>query len=358
MESTHPFAEAWGRFKKNRTAFFATIFLGVLYFICLLAPFFSPYNSQTQHLDAAYHKPVGVHVFDAEGVHWPFVYKYELIDKARQIYTPIVGKRYPLRFFGKGDAYKLLGLIPMTRHFVTVDAPGRLHFLGTDLIGRDVLSRLLVGSQVSLSIGFLGILISFPLALLIGGISAYVGGKVDASIMRFLDVLMAIPGLYLVLTIRYVFPQKLSSIQIYLIITMIFSLIDWAGMSRVIRGIGLSEKERAHVYAARCLGQSPGLIIWRHIIPATFAYCIVAATLSIPGYILGEATLSYLNLGIQEPDASWGLMLAQAQSIRVFTQFWWILSPGVAIFIVVLAFNYVGEGLRDALDPKMKVVRS
>jgi peptide/nickel transport system permease protein len=211
---------------------------------------------------------------------------------------------------------------------------------------------LLYGSQVSLSIGLAGIIISFALGLLIGGISGYFGGWTDTLIMRWCELIMSIPTLYLIIALRSVFRPNISSVQIYGMIIIIYSFIRWAGTARIIRGMTLSLRERQYVLAAKSMGQSNLKIILRHILPGTFSYVIIAATLSVPYYILGEVTISYLGVGIQEPSASWGLMLSAAQNTEYMHSFPWLLAPGAAIFITVLAFNFLGDGLRDAADTK------
>jgi peptide/nickel transport system permease protein len=211
---------------------------------------------------------------------------------------------------------------------------------------------LLYGSQISLSIGLIGILIRFSLGIVIGGISGYFGGATDTVIMRFCELIMSIPALYLILSLRATFPPGLSSTKLYLMIVAILSLIGWASTARVIRGMALSLRERQFVLAARTLGLPNWRIVLRHILPGTFSYVIVAATLSVPYYILGEVVLSFLGVGIQEPEASWGIMLSEAQNTEYLTNYPWLLAPGVAIFITVLAFNFLGDGLRDAVDTK------
>ena len=268
-------------------------------------------------------------------------------------YEAVAGDLKPLKFLVEGEDYTLFGLLHLKRHlFGTGDPDYPVYLLGADQFGRDILSRVLYGSQVSLSIGIIGITLSFSLGMLIGGISGYVGGTTDTLTMRACELIMSIPGLYLIMALRSVFPSSLSSTQVYLLIIVILSFIRWASSARVIRGMALSLRERQYVLAAKSLGQTPLRIVVRHILPGTFSYVIVAATLSIPYYILGEVVLSYLNVGIQEPEASWGLMLNAAQNYQYLQDYPWLLAPGGAIFVTVLAFNFLGDGLRDAADAK------
>jgi peptide/nickel transport system permease protein len=264
---------------------------------------------------------------------------------------------YPIRFFVKGWEGKMLFFIPFKYHLFGVvnydNNPYVKYFLlGSDMFGRDQFSRIIKASRISLSIGLVGIFITFILGLFFGGISGYYGGIVDDVLMRFAELIMSIPGFYLLILLRAILPLDIPSTQVYILIVFILSFISWAGLSRVIRGMVLSISRREFVDAAKTLGYPDSKIIWKHIIPNTSTYLIVRATLDIPSYILGEAALSFLNLGIREPDASWGLMLSQAQNMYVLTKAPWLLLPGVFIFIAVLSFNFLGDGLRDAFDPK------
>ncbi len=328
------------------------IILSVFYLSAIFAPFIAPYTTAEQNLKKTYHPPTGI-IWKEGGWH---VKVYENVDPTAAKYESAQGNSAPIRFFAKGYPYKFLGLIPSERHLFQVDEGNKIYLLGSDSTGRDTFSRLLYGSRISLSIGLIGISITMIMGFIVGGLSGYYGGTLDFCAMRIVEFLMAIPGLYLLLALRSALAPYFDSAQMYFVIVIILAIIGWAGTARIIRGMSLSIRSRQFILASESMGQSSFKILFKHILPNLTSYLLVAATLSIPGYILGEAALSFLGLGIQEPSASWGLMLSQAQNMKVFMlNFWWLLTPGLAIFITVIAFNVLGDTLRDIVDPKMKV---
>ncbi|MBU8912962.1 MAG: ABC transporter permease [Spirochaetales bacterium] len=263
------------------------------------------------------------------------------------------GNKNFIGLFAEGSPYSFLGMFTASRHFLT-SPTGGYFALGTDALGRDIVSRLMHGSRVSLTVGLLGAAITFVIGLMIGGIAGYAGGAIDTILMRLAEVVYAIPGLYLLFALRAAFPPDLTSTQVYLLIVIILSGIGWATLSRVIRGLVLSIKQEDFVMSARTMGLGSFKIIRKHVLPNTLSFVIVQVTLTIPAYILGESALSLLGLGITNPQSSWGLMLSVARNYRVVYQFPWILIPGFMIFLAILAWNFFGDGIRDAVDPKSK----
>ena len=341
---------------KSRVTTYSLFFIAFLYFGALFADFISPYPYDVQFRHYPYHPPTPIHFFDEKGNFHivPFVYGHKLVDPVRKLYTVDFSKKYRIKLFVRGYPHYLFGFIKTDLHLFGVEKGGHIFLLGTDRLGRDVFSRLLYGARISLTVGLVGVAISFFLGTIVGGISGYYGGLTDTVIMRLVEILMAFPAFYLMLALRSMFPISMPSTLVFLVIVAILSLIGWAGLSRVIRGMVLSIREQDYVKAAKVLGGSDLYVIVKHVIPNTFSYVIIAATLSVPAYILGEAALSLIGLGVQEPFPSWGNMLSEASNVYVLSNYPWILAPGLAISLVVIAFNLLGDGLRDYFDVKLE----
>lgn len=343
---------------KDKFARIALIVLGAIYFALFFADFIAPYTKDFSDRTMAYVPPSKIFTITPEGkLSKPYTYNYvrEFDKNNLEIkYTLDRSKKHYIKFFSQGQPYKFLGLIPMKRHLITTDNNGRLFLLGTDINGRDVFSRLLFGGRISMTIGFLALFVLFPIGLLYGGISGYFGGKVDTIMMRFAEAIMSIPSFYLLIILASILPSGMSSTQRFMLIVIILALIGWAGFARVVRGMVLSVKNQEYVQAAQSIGASKMRIIIKHILPQTTSFVIVAMTLSVPSYILSESGLSFLGLGIQQPDASWGNMLKEAQEFTNILYRPWLLTPGFLIFVSVLAFNVIGDTIRDVLDPKSK----
>lgn len=345
----------WRRLRRNRAAMAGLYLLAALYAGAALAGPLAPYKYDNAAYDFSFHPPMitRIRFFDENGrLVRPYVYGIQVADPQLKIYREDKSRKYPLRFFARGDQYSLFWGLRWDVHLFGVDPPGRIYLFGADQFGRDIFSRILYGGQISLSVGIVGIIISTAIGMLVGGAAGYFGGAVDFLIMRATEVLLALPSIYFILILRQMFGSGLSSSEMYLIIVIILSLVGWAVEARVIRGMVLSIREREYVVAARALGLSHARIITRHVLPNTLSFVIVTATLSVPYYILGEVALSFLGVGIQEPEASWGNMLRDGQNIRYLTDFPWVLAPGLFIFLAVMGWNFLGDGLRDASDPR------
>ena len=344
---------------RDKFALVALIILGVIYFCLLFADFIAPYTKDFSDRNQSYAPPSKIFMISEKGhFSWPYTYNYkrEFDPEAMQVdYKLDRTQKYYLKPFIKGEKYKFLGLIPGDRHLIGVDPQGRLYFLGTDINGRDVFSRILFGGRISMTIGFLALFVLFPIGLLYGGISGYFGGKVDMLMMRFAEAVMSIPSFYLLIILAAILPSNMTSIQRFMLIVVILALIGWAGFARVVRGMVLSVKTQEFVQSAQAIGASRLRIIIKHILPQTTSYVIVAMTLSVPSYILSESGLSFLGLGIQQPDASWGNMLKEAQEYINILYRPWLLTPGFLIFVAVLSFNLIGDTIRDVLDPKSRI---
>jgi peptide/nickel transport system permease protein len=342
----------WRQFRRHRLALIGVAILVPVYFTAIFAEFFAPMSSSTANTSMTYAPPqlpryssdLGLHVYGYTTERDPKTYE--------QRYTEDRTKHIKVGLFVHGDEYKLLGLIPSDIHLIGPVTKGEPFFLlGSDQNGRDLLSRLIHGARVSLSIGLVGVMASFLLGMLIGGVSGYFGGAVDNIVQRIIEFLMAIPTLPLWMALSATLPTDWGPLTRYFAITVLLSLIGWTGLARDVRGRFLSLREEDFVTAARLDGVGRMSIIFRHMIPSFASHIIASLSLAIPSMILGETSLSFLGLGLQAPAVSWGVLLEGAQNVRVVANAPWMLAPGVAVVVVVVAMNFFGDGLRDAADP-------
>jgi len=386
-----PFRIGLRRLRRNGSAMAALALLVAFYALALFADFVAPYSYESEVRDMSYAPPL-LRWRDASGrFTWrPFVYRrwFDFDHKTHErVWREDRGKRYPVTLFARGEEYRLLWLFPTTVHLFGLGepiaeeappeppapaapaaagilpgldlgppdeeaVPPRVYLFGADARGRCLFSRICYGARISMSIGLVGSAITFVLGMLVGGVSGYFGGKADVVIQRMCEMIMMIPGFYLMLALRSALPMDLPSTQVYLMLVVIMSFIGWAGFARVIRGLVLAIRAMDYAVAARALGAGSGRIIVRHVLPNTLSYAIISLTMGIPGYILGESGLSMIGLGIQDPEASWGNLLSDAMAIHQIRYHPWVPLPGCFIFLAVVAFNMFGDGLRDAFDPQ------
>lgn len=343
----------WRKFRKSRLAVIGGFTLIIFYVVALFADLFAPYNYQHDNPLLRYVPPQSIHFVGKDGFHIvPFVYG---LKQSRDpvtteiVYVTDTTKTYPVTLFHHGDPYRLLGIVPLNIRLVSSEGP--FYLFGTDRMGRDILSRILYGARVSLTIGLVGVFLSIVLGSLLGTISGYWGGFVDMAIQRLIELLSAFPTIPLWMALAAALPPTWSGIQVYMGITVILSLLGWGGLARQVRGKVLSTREQDYVLAARAAGAGHWHILTKHLLPTAYSHIIVIATLSIPGMILGETALSFLGLGIRPPLTSWGVLLEEAQRVTVVLHSPWLLIPSIPVIIVVVAYNFVGDALRDAADP-------
>jgi len=344
----------WWKFKRHKVAVFCGIFLAIMYLMTIFAEFLAPYSLESRNSQYIYTQPHSVHLFHDGEFIGPFVYDYDReldLEKMQRIYTPNTDKIIKINFFCSGEKYDFWGFYEADNHFICADINEPVFLLGSDRLGRDVLSRIIYGARISLTIGLVGIAISFTLGIIIGGLAGYYGGIVDIVVQRIIEVVQSLPTLPLWLALAAIMPVTWSPILIYFGITIILGLIDWTGLARAVRSKLLSLREEDYVLAARLMGARPARIIGLHLVPGFMSHLIASATITIPTMILGETALSFLGLGLRSPVVSWGVLLNEAQNIDVVALYPWLILPVVPVILVILAFNFFGDGLRDAADP-------
>ena len=344
----------WLRFKRHRLALVSGAVLLVMYLSILVSEVLAPYDLHSRHTRFIYAPPQSVHFFHQGRFQGPFVYEtgFELdLENLRRVYSEdreVVNK---LRFFCRGDEYEWMGLMPGSLHLVCPAEDGTLFLLGTDRLGRDILSRIIYGARISLTVGLIGIAISFVIGIVLGGLAGYYGGWVDSLVQRLIEIIRSFPELPLWMALSAALPVNWSPIGVFLGITVILGLVDWTGLARAVRSKLLALREEDYATAAVLMGARPARVIGRHLLPNFMSHLIASATLSIPSMILGETALSFLGLGLRPPVTSWGVLLTEAQNINAVALYPWLMMPVAPVIIVVLAFNFLGDGLRDAADP-------
>lgn len=347
----------WRRFRKHKLAVVSGVIILLLYLTAIFAPFIAPYDPYEYDVNYPFQQPQRIRFIDPERGFNPFrPFAFGMSssrdpETLRKIYVEDRSKVLPLRFFVRGYEYKLFGLIPADLHLFGTTGDGRIMIFGADELGRDVFSKIVYGTQISMSIGLIGIAFSFVLGLLIGGVSGYYGGRVDNVIQRFIEIIRSFPTIPLWMALTASLPRHWSPVRVYFMITIILSLIGWTGLARVVRGKFLSLREEDFTKAAKLLGAGEFYIIRKHFIPSFTSHIIAAVTLAIPGMILGETALSFLKIGLRPPVVSWGVLLQEAQNVRTVANHPWLFMPALLVVITVLAFNFLGDGLRDAADP-------
>ena len=363
LEDLSPRRLAWLRFRRHRLAMLGAAVLAVLYLVTLVCEFISPYTTEQRNVRALNAPPMETRFFDVDGNFYftPFVYGLKMKineDTWMREYTQDNSTRYELEFFGRGAPYELWGIFPTQRHLFGVAAgvaedgrQGYVHWLGTDSLGRDVFSRILYGGRVSLSIGIIGVGLTLFLGVMLGGFAGYLGGLVDSIVQRSIEILQSMPTLPLWMALSAALPAAWSPITTYFGVTIILSLFGWTALARQVRGRFLSMRDEDFVISARLIGASDTRIVFRHMLPSFISHIITTATLAVPAMILGETALSFLGIGLRAPVVSWGVLLQQAQNYQVIVMTPWLLLPGGFIVVTVIAFNLLGDGLRDAADP-------
>lgn len=340
----------WWKFRKHKLAMASLWLVFALYFLAFTCEFIAPYALESQHIELSYAPPQRVLLVGQGGLHLPFVYPQRGMrhpETLKRIYTEDTSRRLTIRLFVRGDAYRFWGVIPTNVHLFGVEG-GTIFLLGTDALGRDLFSRILYGAR---TVGLIGVLLSFVLGLIIGVVSGYYGGWIDNLIQRTIEIFRSFPAIPLWMALAAALPATWSPLQTYFGITLVLSFIGWTGLARVVRGKILSLREEDFAVAARLAGASEWRIMTRHLLPSFTSHIIVSLTLAVPGMILGETGLSFLGLGLRPPITSWGVLLKDAMNVQAVSATPWLLTPVAFVIITVMAFNFVGDGMRDAADP-------
>lgn len=370
LDDSYYMASQWklmgAKFRKHRLARFSLGLLCVMYFVAIFAEVFATQGLTAYASEYTNAPPSRIHFRDTDGKFnlRPFI--YEIVkerdpETLRKYYREDTNIAYPIYFFTSGNEYEMWGFIPGKFHLFTAkikggaedgsDLIGPLFPIGTDLLGRDIYSRMIMGGRISLSIGFVGVIISLVLGVVIGGISGYFGGWIDNAIQRLIEILRSFPSIPLWLALSAAIPPNIPPLRVYFFITIILSFLGWTGLARKVRSKFIALREEDYVMAAKVSGTSAFRIIRTHMVPGFLSYLIVDVSLSIPRMILSETSLSFLGLGIRSPITSWGVLLQEAQSVQTVALYPWLLTPVFAVIVTVLAFNFLGDGLRDAADP-------
>lgn len=349
----------WMKFKRHKLAVISGVYLLLVYLSIIISEVLAPYNFNHRHTDYLYAPPQSIHWFHEGTFMGPFTYDYEVeldLENLQWVYTEDTRTPKPLRFFCTnsdydGSDYKFWGQWDANFHVICPAKGSHFFFLGTDRLGRDIQSRIIQGARISLTVGLIGIIISFALGMSIGGVAGYYGGVVDSVVQRIIEVIRSFPALPLWMALSAAMPVTWSPILVFMGITVILGLLDWPGLARAVRSKLLALREEDFAVAAQLMGAKPRRIISRHLMPSFMSHLIASATLAIPSMILGETALSFLGLGLRPPITSWGVLLNEAQNFNAVALYPWLLYPAVPVIMVVLAFQFLGDGLRDAADP-------
>ena len=344
----------WQKFRRHHLAIAGGVVLGVFYLVALFCDFVTPYGTTERFRGLQNHPPSRIHFLHDGRLVRPYVYQTEAtlnLETYESTITELTNVRYPIRLLTPGIEYQVLGLIPSNIHLFGVERPAGIFLFGTESLGRDLFSRTICAARISLSIGLLGVFLSFAIGLTLGGISGFFGGGIDTFIQRLIEFIISIPTIPLWMALAAALPREWTVLQVYFGIVIILSLVRWGSLARVVRGKLLELREHDFTMAARIAGLREGTIIVRHMLPSFASYLIVHLTLAIPEIVLAETALSFLGLGLRAPAVSWGVLLQRAQNVRSVVVFPWLMIPGLFVIVTVMAFNFLGDGLRDAADP-------